>query len=284
VSVQQQIRDIEEMIRDGMDVIIVSPLEPNLIVSAITKAINAGIPVILIDRKINSNNYTAYLGADNIEIGRNAGKYILSSTKDTVNVIEVRGGDSSTPVVERSLGFHQIVDDNLRIHIIGNLDGTDGGLLKEKFKNLLDSLSAKNIDYVYFFNDEMAMDGWKVAKELGVENEIKFIGVDGLNGPDGGIQMVQDDILDATLLYPTGGSEVIKLALKILNEEEVPKNSLLATTVIDKLNAGIMKDQLNRINQQQTEIERQVETITENGMRQITGSLLSNFNGTGIHL
>ncbi|MEH6408026.1 MAG: substrate-binding domain-containing protein, partial [Leeuwenhoekiella sp.] len=260
---EQQIRDIEDMIEEGIDVIIVSPLEPDLIVAPITRAINAGIPVILLDRKINSNNYTAYLGADNIEIGRNAGKYILSSTKETVNVIEVRGGDSSTPVVERSLGFHQIADNNSRIHIIGSIDGSNGGLPKEKFKNLLDSLDAKNIDYAYFFNDEMALDAWRVAKELGVENEIKFIGVDGLNGPDGGIQMVQDGILDATLLYPTGGSEVIKLALKILNGEEAPKNSLLATTVIDKLNAGIMKDQLNRINQQQTEIEHQVETITE---------------------
>lgn len=260
---QQQIRDIEEMIWDGMDVIIVSPLEPDLIVSAITKAEDAGIPVILLDRKINSNNYTAYLGADNIEIGRNAGKYILSDAKDTVNAIEVRGGDTSTPVVERSLGFHQVADNNPRINIIGTLNGTDGGLPKEKFKNLLDSLNAKNIDYAYFFNDEMALDGWKVAKELGVENSLKLIGVDGLNGPDGGIQMVQDGILDATLLYPTGGSEVIKLALKILNGQEIPKNSLLATTVIDKFNAGIMKDQLNRINQQQTEIEHQVETITQ---------------------
>lgn len=260
---QQQILDIEDMIKEGMDAIIVSPLEPDLIVAAITKAVNVGIPVILLDRKINSNNYTAYLGADNIEIGRNAAKYILSSKKDTVNVIEVRGGDFSTPVVERSLGFHQIVASNPRLHIIGNISGSEDGLPKEKFKNLLDSLSYKNIDYIYSYNDEMAFDGWKVAKELGVENEIKFIGVDGLNGPDGGIQMVQNGILNATLLYPTGGSEVIKLALKILRGEDVPKNSLLATTVIDKLNASIMKDQLNRINQQQTEIERQVETITQ---------------------
>lgn len=260
---QQQIRDIEEMIREKMDVIIVSPLEPDLIVAAITKAVEAGIPVILLDRKINSNNYTAYLGADNMEIGRNAAKYILSSKKDTVNVVEVHGGDLSTPVIERSLGFNQIVENNPRMRIIRNFDGTDGGLPKEKFKYLLDSLSTEKIDYVYFYNDDMAMDGWRIAKELGVENEIKFIGVDALNGPDGGIQMVQDGILDATLLYPTGGSEVIKLALKILNGEEVPKNSLLATTVIDKLNASIMKDQLNRINQQQTEIERQVGMITQ---------------------
>ena len=260
---QQQIRDIEKMILDEIDVIIVSPLEPNLIVDVIDKAVAANIPVILLDRKINSANYTAYLGADNIEVGRNAGKYILSSTKDEVNVIEVKGGDSSTPVIERSLGFHQVVDHNERVHIAGTLNGRKGGLAQDKFKDLINSLGAGNIDYVYFFNDEMARDGWKVAKELGVEHEIKFIGVDGLNGPDGGIQMVQDGILDATLLYPTGGSEVIKLALKILNGEEVPKTSLLATTVIDKFNAGIMKDQLNRINQQQTEIEHQVDTIAQ---------------------
>ena len=260
---QNQIADVEEMIKSEMDIIIISPLEPELIVDVVDKAMASGIPVILLDRKINSNNFTAYLGADNIEVGRNAGNYIVSSPNENINIIEVKGGDSSTPVSERSLGFHQIINSNSRAHLLKSLEGVNAGLPIELFGKVLDSLGGETIDYAYFFNDEMAIDAWKVAKEKGIENDIKFIGVDGLNGPDGGIKMVQDGKLDATLFYPTGGAEVIKLALQILNGETVPKNTLLTTTVIDKFNADIMQDQLNRVNQQQTEIENQVITISE---------------------
>jgi signal transduction histidine kinase/AraC-like DNA-binding protein/CRISPR/Cas system-associated endoribonuclease Cas2 len=266
-SAQKQIKDIERMIKEKMDIIIISPLEPNLIVNVLNKAKNLGIPVVLLDRKINSNNYTAYLGADNIEVGRKAGKYITSSSKQDINIIEVKGGDFSTPVLERSFGFHQIVDNDSRVNILRSFKGIDKGFPEKLFKDVLDSLNGKSIDFIYFFNDEMALDARKIVKDKGLENDIKFIGVDGLNGPDGGIQMVNDGVLEATLLYPNGGAEVIKLALQILNGEKVPKNSLLTTTVIDKFNADIMKEQLDRINQQQTEIESQVTAINKQEQR-----------------
>jgi signal transduction histidine kinase/AraC-like DNA-binding protein len=260
-SPQNQIKDIKSMIRNEVDIIIVSPLEPHLIVDVVKEAENRGIPVILLDRKINSNAYTAFLGADNLEVGRKAGDYIVSSAKEKLNIIEVKGGDKSTPAVERSLGFHQVIDNNSKINLLRSIDGS--GDLAESFGPLLDSLGNQAIDFAYFFNDEMAMEGWKIAKAKGLENNIKFIGVDGLNGPDGGIQMVQDGVLEASLLYPTGGAEVVKLALKVLNGEEVAKNNLLSTTIIDQFNASILKDQLNRIHQQQIEIEDQVEIITK---------------------
>ncbi|WP_373057965.1 substrate-binding domain-containing protein [Zunongwangia sp. H14] len=258
---ENQIHDIERLIEEGIDILIVSPLEPNLIVEVLEKAENKGIPIILLDRKANLNNYTAYLGADNIKVGRNAGKFMASSGKGNINVIEVKGGDESTPSLERSLGFHQILNNNPQIHLIQSLDIDEAGFPKEVFARLLDSLGGQRIDYVYCYNDDMALEGWEVAKDMGFENDIKFVGVDGLDGPNGGIQMVQDGVLDATILYPTGGAEVIKLALQILNGEKVPKNTLLNTIVIDKFNAGIMQDQLNRVNQQQIEIENQVSTI-----------------------
>lgn len=258
-SASKQIEDIEYMIEEGMDVIIVSPLEPNAIKPVIKKAMSAGIPVILLDRKINSPDYTAYVGADNIEVGRNAAEYILSSAgNDSINIVELRGGDGSTPAVERSLGFHQIIDRNKNVHLLKTINDFSEEYLIDTFTKTLDSLQNIPIDYVYCFNDEMAYNAWKIIKEKGRERSIKVIGVDGLNGPGGGIEMVKDGIMEATILYPTGGAEVIKLALSLLNNEQVPKNVVLKTTVIDKFNAGIMQTQLDRIHQQQNEIEHQV--------------------------
>lgn len=256
-NVQNQIADIEKMIVAEMDIIIVSPWEPELIVDVLEKAQELGIPVVLLDRRVNSNNYTTYLGADNIEVGRNAGKYIASSSQKPINVIEIKGGDASTPVVERSLGFHQIVDNEPHVNVLRSIKGGDTGFPNRIFEQIIDSLKEKPIDFVYTFNDQMALEAWKIAKEKGKENDIKFIGVDGLDGPDGGIQMVRDGILEASILYPTGGYEVIELALNILKGVKVPKNNLLNTTLIDRFNADIMRDQLGKINQQQAKMESQ---------------------------
>ncbi|MFK5971651.1 MAG: substrate-binding domain-containing protein, partial [Flavobacteriaceae bacterium] len=251
----KQIEDIERMIKDKMDIIIVSPFEPDLIIDVIGKAKDLGIPVILLDRKINSTNYRAYLGADNIEVGRNAGNYITSSTKQDINIVEIRGNGISTPAIERSLGFHQIIDTISRVHMIRSLRVLETGFPQKAFEHILDSLKGDPIDYVYAYNDNVAVHAWEIARTKGLENQIKFIGVDGLDGPDGGIQMVQDGILEATILYPTGGYEVIKLAIQILKGEKIPKNNLLTTTVIDKFNAQIMRHQLEKIDQQQIELE-----------------------------
>ena len=145
-SPEKQIKDIEQMIEDKVDIIIVSPLEPNLIVDVLEKAENQGIPVVLLDRKVNSDIYTAYLGADNIEVGRKAGSYvvssIVSSAKKTLNVIEIKGGDFSTPALERSMGFHQIVDKNPQVNVVQSIEGASQS---ESFKNVLDSIDTETI-------------------------------------------------------------------------------------------------------------------------------------------
>ncbi len=278
-----QIKHIEKMIDDEMDAIIVSPLEPNSIVPVIEKAYSKGIPVILIDRKINSTKFTSYIGADNIEIGRNAGKFIAAAATKVVNVIEIKGSDNSSPVKERSLGFHQIVEQLPNLNIIASITGDNHGVPNNLFAHTLDSLKGTRIDYAYVFSDEMAGQAIKIAHKRGLENQIKFLGVDGLNGPDGGIHMVMDGRLVATILYPTGGNEVIELTLRILNGEKVPKNNILATTVIDRFNADIMKNQYDKINEQRAYLEEQIAAIknqeekyyAQNNLLKITMALLA---------
>nr|WP_315162602.1 substrate-binding domain-containing protein [uncultured Flavobacterium sp.] len=255
---KKQIKDIDNMIEQGVDVIIISPFESDSIVPVIEKANIKGIPVIIVDRKVNTSNYTAYLGADNIEVGRIAGKHIVSLSNGHANVIQIYGDLTSSPGLERSLGFKQIVKQYPGIKVF-DVDSDDFGHPKTNFVKVLDSIP--NIDYVYSFNDLIAYNGWKIAKDKGLDKKIKFIGVDGLNGPFGGIQLVKDRVLEATVLYPTGGSEAIKLALKIVNKEIVPKNNMLNTILIDSLNADIMSNQFDKIAVQQSDIEQQQSVI-----------------------
>ncbi|TDD74668.1 substrate-binding domain-containing protein [Flavobacterium caseinilyticum] len=255
---KKQIQDIEKFIADKVDVIIVSPFESDSIIPVIEKAKAIGIPVIIVDRKVNTSNYTAYLGADNVEVGRIVGRHIVSLSKGNANVIEIKGASYTSPGLERSMGFSQIINQYPNIKVI-TIDAQKDELPKDLFiKSLKNS---PEINYVYAYNDVIAYQAWKATKGEKAKNKIKFIGVDGLNGPFGGIQLVQDGILESTVLYPTGGSEAIKLAMKIANKEIVPKNNKLNTILINSLNADIMSNQFDKITIQQSDIEQQQSVI-----------------------
>ncbi|MBC9796118.1 substrate-binding domain-containing protein [Sinomicrobium weinanense] len=264
-DVEKQLTDIETLIRNRSDIIIVSPIQSRPLTAVVEKSVKAGIPVIVIDRKIENERYTAYIGADNIEVGRNAGRYIASVIphhEGGIRIVEIKGLKGSSPAYERSLGFRQIVNRFEKLKVVASIDGNwESESVKAPLRNILKQ--DKDIDYVFCHNDRMALSAWEVAREKGVENKIKFIGVDGLNTRNGGIQLVQDKVLQATIFYPTGGNEAIKLALKILNKDPVSKNNILGTTVIDSVNADIMKNQLDKIDLQQASIENQLHKLSE---------------------
>ncbi len=255
-SAQKQISDIQKMIDDKNDIIIISPVDSKSLIPIVEKAYQKKIPVILLDRKIDSPKYTTYIGADNTEIGRSAAKYIIADSKSDKNILEIKGDDSSSPSLERSAGFQEVIKKQPNVHLLESFKGFPA----EKFKNVLQSIPHENL-YVFAFNDELASKAWLVARNMGIENSIKFIGVDGLNNKDGGIQMVMDGKLNATLLYPTGGAEAIETAIKIHQGNAVPKRIELGTTIIDRFNAEIMKNQFDRILEQQGTIENQVTAI-----------------------
>jgi ABC-type sugar transport system substrate-binding protein len=132
----------------------------------------------------------------------------------------------------------------------------------DSLQNTLLNLKNQNL-YIFAFNDELASQAWQAARNIGMEKEIKFVGVDGLNTKDGGIQLVMDGKLNATLLYPSGAAEAIEVAIKIHKGNTVPKRIQLNTTIIDRFNAEIMKNQFDRILEQQGTIENQVEAISK---------------------
>lgn len=282
-QVENQIEHLEGLIADSLDIIVVSPIQSKPITPVVQKALNAGIPVLVVDRKTENQNYTAYLGADNIEVGRNAAKEIISSSnKDGIGIIEIKGMAGSSPAEERTLGFNQIIDRYERAQVIASIEGDwEKESIQEKLKNLLKE--GLKVDYIFAHNDRMAIGAWEVTRELGLERDIAIIGVDGLPGPNGGIQAVKDGTLKATILYPTGGEEAVKLALKILNNESVPKNNILSTTIINGVNADIMHNQFAKIDAQRAEIENQLRAIdrqeelyySQNNLLKVTMALLA---------
>jgi ABC-type sugar transport system substrate-binding protein/DNA-binding response OmpR family regulator/two-component sensor histidine kinase len=260
-EIEKQIEQIEKFIADSMDILIISPIQSRPITPVVQKALDAGIPVLVVDRKTENETYTAYLGADNVEVGKNGAKEIIASkTGDTISILEIKGLAGSSPAKERSLGFHHIIKSVNNMTIIDTINGNwEKESIQEKFKAFL--LAGNKVDFVFAHNDRMARGAWEVARDLGVEKDIDFIGVDGLNTSSGGIRLVQNGILKATILYPTGGDEAIKLAMRILNKEDVPKNNILSTTIINKVNADIMQNQFDKINEQQGQIEEQLTAI-----------------------
>ncbi|MDO6602846.1 substrate-binding domain-containing protein [Arenibacter palladensis] len=282
-EVQKQISQIDQLIKDSVDIIIVSPILSKPITPIVQKAIDSKIPVLVVDRKTENETYTAYLGADNIEVGRiAANRIIASNSKDSINVVEITGLVGSSPAEERSLGFRKVIDGQPNIKIIETIGGNwESESIEENFKNLLNN--SASVDYVFAHNDRMARGVWQVARSLGKENRIRIIGVDGLNTLNGGIQLVKDGVLEATILYPSGGEEAIKLAVEIVKNESFAKNNILTTTVIDKFNVNIMKDQYDKIYEQRAQIENQLEAIgqqqekyyAQNNLLKVTMGLLA---------
>ena len=260
-SVESQIQQISDFVEAGVDVLIVSPIKSKPVTTAIENATKAGIPTIIIDRNIDGTNYTTYIGANNFDIGRDAAKYILSGLRDQTTVVQITGDIASSPAKERQLGFESVLSNVTKAKLIATINGDwEKPSLIAPLEKLLDSVVP---DYVFAHNDRMAMGVWEVLKQRSLEDSVNIIGVDGLYGPNGGIQYVKDDILLATILYPTGGAEAIDLAVKIFNGEFVQKNNTLNTVVIDSVNVDLMQNQFNKLVEQQNDIERQQLVIDE---------------------
>lgn len=259
-NIEKQIRDIEDFIARKVDVIIVSPIQSKPLTAIVEKSIREGIPVLVVDRKIEGDNYTAYLGADNIEVGRTAAKYIVSNRSGSGKIIEITGAAGSSPAYERSLGFNQVINANTGVRVVSTIAGDwEKRSVRKPLLTLLKS--HPDVEYIFAHNDRMALSAWECAHELGIEDKIKFIGVDALNTPNGGIELVKNGTLQATILYPTGGNEALRLAQKIHNKEPIAKNNILNTILVDHLNAEIIENQMDKVDQQQEVIEGQQHAI-----------------------
>jgi len=230
----KQVADVENFLRQGIDLLMISPNEAKPLTPIVKKVFERGIPVIVIDRAIEGDTYTVFIGADNREIGREAGQLIVQMLNGKGSVIEIKGLPGSPPARDRSDGMHDAIAGFPDIRIVH--DPVANWLREEAMTQMEIALAAHDhIDLVYAHNDPMAVGAYLAAKAKGREREMKFIGIDGLPGPDGGRQAVADGKLAATFVYPTGGKEAVDLAAKILGGEKVPKRVTLPTERIARL-------------------------------------------------
>lgn len=223
---------VEEFISEKVDLIIISPKEAQPLTEPVGKAIDAGIPVIVLDRAILGEKYTSFIGADNKKIGKAAGKWIVNKLGGKGKVVELKGLMTSTPGQDRNSGFREgIAGSALEIIFEADMKWLEPDARKE-----MESALARfsKIDLVYAHNDPGAHGAYLAAKAAGREKEMLFVGIDAL--PQEGQSYVNQGILSASFEYPTGGKEAILTALDILNGKTPPKQITLKSRVFTKDN------------------------------------------------
>jgi ribose transport system substrate-binding protein len=234
----KQIADIENFVQMGVDLIITSPNEATPLTNAVSAAYDAGIPVILLDRKIDGDKYTQFIGADNVDMGRIAGEYIADTLlPDGGKVCEIKGLEGTSGGIDRDNGFREGIKKNDKIEIVA-VNNADW--LREKAITVAEEMLQTNdeIDLFLALNDPMAEGAYIAAKNAGKEGDILFVGFDGLPTPDGGIRSVMDGRLSMTQVYPTGGTEAIESAYQLLVEgKELDKTLTLTSEIVVPDNA-----------------------------------------------
>jgi len=236
---EKQVADVENLIRQEVNVLLISPKESAGLTGVVEKAIDAGIPVIVLDRNVETDRYTQFIGGDNVLIGKAAGEFAVKALggpgKATGNVVEIWGGLGTQPAHDRHDGFHSVTDKEAGIKYL--LDQQSADWKQDKAYDVMATVLRNNekIDLVYGHNDPMAYGAYLAAKDAGREKEIKFIGIDAL--PNEGVQWVNKGELAATFLYATPGAEGLRQAIKLLNGEKIDKKIVLGTETITKENA-----------------------------------------------
>lgn len=232
---EKQVADVEAFIRQRVDLLMVSPKESAGLTGVVEQAHAAGIPVIVLDRGVDTDKVTQFIGSDNLAIGRMAGAYALDLLggpgKAKGGIVEIWGGMASTPAQERHKGFADALQGEAGVQRL--VDRQDADWKQDRAYNIMAAAlkAHPKIDLVYGHNDPMAYGAYLAAKDAGRAKEMKFVGIDGI--PNEGALWVKQGALTATFVYQPPGAEAVRQAEKILAGEAVPKRIVLETEVID---------------------------------------------------
>lgn len=250
-DVQMQTEQINKFVDEGVDLLIVAPGQVS-ISPAIDRAYEKGIPVIIFDRRTRSDKYTAYIGADNKEIGSSMGEYLAGTLTDGGRILELSGLSTSSPAIERNNSFDSVVQCRPGISIVEHLsaDWTEQGAFRT-----VDSLLSKphnEFDCVFAHNDRMAMGARRAAEKHGLNLEhIKFCGIDAMPQKGGGMELVDNGTLFASYTYPTRGDEVMLLAMNILEGKKYNRENQLSSALVTRDNARVLLMQNDETMRQQ---------------------------------
>lgn len=231
----RQRAQVEELVGQNVDLLIISPKEAAPLTQPVAEAYKKKVPVIVLDRAVLGDDYTTFIGADNVKIGREAGKWAAQALGGKGTIVELKGLMTSTPGQDRNKGFREGLEldkhPDLKIVFEADMQWLEPNARKEMESALT---TQKKIDLVYAHNDPGAHGAYLAAKAANREKEMKLVGIDAL--PHEGVEYVKQGILDATFAYPTGGAEAVATALQILEGKTVPKKIVLGTRKFTKDN------------------------------------------------
>ena len=228
----RQVAHLEEFVRAGVNLIIISPKEAAPLTRPVADAYDKGIPVIVLDRAVLGDKYTCFIGADNKKIGRAAGRWIAKLLGGKGKIVELKGLMTSIPGQDRDSGFREGIK-GTQVEVVFEADMK---WLEPNARKEMESALARfpAIDCVYGQNDPAAHGAYLAAKAAGRADAMAFVGIDGL--PQEGQMYVKQGILSASFEYPTGGREAIETALSILNGKIVPKAITLPSRIYTREN------------------------------------------------
>ena len=251
---ETQIQQIRDLIRQKVDVLIISPYQSEPITAVAEEAYRAGIPTIITDRKVNTDQYTSFVGANNYEIGLAAGNYAANYLPPNAIILEIWGLTQTSPAQERHKGFV----DALREREDLSFRKIEGQWLVDTARMELRKLEhPEQIDFVYAHNDMMAIAAreYFMAWDSIRGRDLRIIGVDAVAGA--GLEAVEDRRINASFLYPTGGEQVIRTAMRIIQGEPVDKFIPLRTAPVDHQSARTLLLQADQLQKYRQRIEAQ---------------------------
>lgn len=285
-SDERQVQQIDSLLATGIDLLIVAPNQVQTITPAIDRAYDSGIPVIVFERKTNSRKYTAFMSADNYEMGRVMGEHIATQLHGKGHVLEVKGLKGSSPAIERHKGFMDALSGYPSITIVDTLQGdwTEQSAY-DAMARWLSNHADTPIDYVFGQNDRMAMGARRAVAnaQRSTLNATLYCGIDGLPGENGGIRLVRDSILDASYIYPTYGDRLLQQALDILEGKPYDKEVKMMSAIVTRDNADVLLMQSDEIMHQTAYLE-QLHQQADSYLKQLDAQRISTWLSGGLIL
>lgn len=258
---QRQARQIDSLVKTKVDLLVVAPSDVKTVAPAIERAYRAGIPVILYDRMIESTHYTAYIGTDNVTIGKEVADYLAHQLQCRGTVVEITGERGSTPVADRHRGFMQGMKAFPQIQVV-TLEG-DWNLAgaKKLMRQYMDA--GKPVDAVFGHNDAEAWGAQQAAKEKNRDKQILFVGIDGLPGENQGVDLVDKGVMTASYIYPTKGEAIVPLAMNILQGKPYKRMNYFQSALVTAENAKLIDMQYKEIEDQTADLNTIYSSINE---------------------
>ena len=265
---RQQAEDIRSLIRDGADLLVVSPNESSALTPVISEAYKSGIPVILFDRKIQTSDYTAFIGASNYRLAYQLGIYLSERIHGEGDVVILRGLPGSTADTERFDGFMAAISRYPGIKVVAQRHANYfRNQANAMMGEIIDSLGIGGFNAVFAMNDQMAAGAFDAIAPYNPENKPFIVGIDGLTVPGGALDLIGQGKIDASFIYPTGGDKIMDVAYSILTGMPYEKENLLNSGVIDRSNFTTTKLQSEQIAQRQRSLNQLADLLNTNLLR-----------------